>query len=38
VALMQVRDELRRVVGESAQPVEGWLEEQLRVREGMVKG
>ena len=38
VALMQVRNELRRQVGESAQPVEGWLEEQLRAREGMAKG
>jgi ribA/ribD-fused uncharacterized protein len=38
VALMQVRNELRREVGESAQPVEGWLQEQLRAREGMVKG
>jgi ribA/ribD-fused uncharacterized protein len=33
VALMQVRDELRRQVGESAQPLDNWLAEQLRARE-----
>jgi ribA/ribD-fused uncharacterized protein len=35
VALMQVRDELRRRLGESAQPAEAWLAEQLRARETM---
>lgn len=35
VALMQVRDELRRNVGESAQPPEAWLGEQLRSRQAV---
>jgi ribA/ribD-fused uncharacterized protein len=33
VALMQARDELRRNAGESAQPPEAWLLEQLRARD-----